>query len=103
MVIMHPDQVVVFEQGQQLAAEQRVDLEITVEILPVVGRQVETVMKQGPEHPIGKIVIVMVEVLAVQIDGGQVDVAWLPTSRPRRGLLLIWLRTRITSEWELLA
>ncbi len=77
MIVVHPHNVVGSEQRLQMPGEEFVDAEVAAEIAAREFGEVEPVMQNRPQHPVGEAVVEFLVVVLAQIDGGVSDVVVL--------------------------
>ena len=58
MIVVHPDDVVGLQQIVQLIRKMRVDAPIAAEIAARKLREVEAIVQNRPQHPIGEAVVI---------------------------------------------
>ena len=63
VVIVHPDDVVGLQHLVEFGGEMLIDAEIAAEVAAGEFRQVQPVMEDGPQHPVGEAVVVFLVVL----------------------------------------
>jgi hypothetical protein len=73
VIVLDPDQVAGLDQGREGLGEAAVDPRIALAERPVVGGQVDAVVEQRPQGPVGEAVVVLVDVLLLEVDGGDGD------------------------------
>ena len=76
VIIVHPDHVVGFEQRLQPAGKHLVHPPVAGSKAGVEIREVEPVMKHGPQDAVGVAQVVRFVILAAQVDRGERDIAW---------------------------
>src|ERR1700722_12778890 len=73
MIVMHPNQVIGSDQRCQGRGEQVVYPAVSLEFGPFEVAQADLVVQDGPERVVGEATIVLVVVLAGQVDGKEGD------------------------------
>ncbi|MNQ69036.1 hypothetical protein D3C85_836130 [compost metagenome] len=73
VIVVDPDDVVGLDQRLQHLGEAAVGALIALAVGPLVGRQIDPVVEQGPQGLVGVAVVIFVDVLRLQIDGGDGD------------------------------
>jgi hypothetical protein len=68
VIVVDPDDVVGLEKRLQLLRERRVHAQIARVFLPVVARQIGTIVKRGPQRRVRKTAVVLVVVAAREPD-----------------------------------
>jgi len=77
MIVVHPDHVVRLEKGLQTVGEHVVDAEIARHLAAGELREVEPIVQDRPQHPIGEAVVVFLEVAPRNVGGDVGDVRML--------------------------
>ena len=77
MIVVHPDHVVGLEKGLQTVGEHLVDAEIARHLAAGELHEVEPVMQDRPQHPIGEAVVVLLEVAPRDVGGDVGDARML--------------------------
>ena len=70
MVILNPHHVVGLEQRRDHVGEARVDPLVTAREIALIFGQIDAVVEQRPQRPVGIAVIIFVDVLVFQVDRG---------------------------------
>src|SRR5262245_13778708 len=70
MVVMHPDHVVGPQQFLEMAREILVDANVATEVAAREFGKIESVMQNGPQHPVCEAVVEFLIIVLAEIDGG---------------------------------
>ena len=73
VVVVNPEDIVRLDQGSQNLGEPGIGPLIPLAVGPFIGGQVDPVMEQRPQRPVGIAVVVFVDILGLQIDQGDGD------------------------------
>ncbi|OWK26379.1 hypothetical protein AJ87_03830 [Rhizobium yanglingense] len=87
VVVVHPDEVIGFDQRRQPMGEKTVDAEIAGHLLAAVFGEIQTVVADRPENAVGKAVIVFFHIGIGQIRQCIGDVALLQPCKRLRLML----------------
>src|SRR5262249_25855857 len=83
VIVVNPDQVIFLEDLFEFGGEMIVDPEIATEVAARKLRQVQPVMENRPQHPIGEAVIILLIIMFRQVGDNVLDVLVFEGSRPQ--------------------
>ena len=87
MIVVHPDDVVVLDDRVELIGEQAVDAHVAALVGARIFLQVDPVVQDRPQHPVGEAVVIFLVVGLGEVDDGVVDPAAFEAAR--RGRFLV--------------
>ncbi len=67
VIVVHPDDVVRLQDLHQLIREMFVDPHIAGQVAPREFREIEPVMEDRPQHPVGETVVILVKILRLEV------------------------------------
>src|SRR5262249_40397645 len=83
VIVVNPDQIIILDDLFELGGEMIVDPEIAAEVAARKLCQVQPIMENRPQHPIGETVIVFLELVLRQVGDDVFDVLVSDGSRPQ--------------------
>ena len=81
MVVVHPDDVVRLQDLGQLVGEVPVDAEIAGEVAAVELGEIDPVVQDRPQHPVGEAVVIFLVVLLGQVGDDEAPLRGLDLAR----------------------
>ena len=84
VIVVHPDDVVVLDDRVELIGEQAVDAHVAALVGARIFLQVDPIVQDRPQHPVGEAVVIFLVVGLGEVDDGVFDPAASEAARRRR-------------------
>ena len=84
VIVVHPDDVVVLDDRVELIGEQAVDAHVAALVGARIFLQVDPIVQDRPQHPVGEAVVIFLVVGLGEVDDGVFDPAAFEAARRRR-------------------